>query len=110
MANSPIEIMVKLTYNIIEVIYMAEFCLDCWNKLNNTNDSEKIYKLSKDKELCEGCGEVKNIIIMTQKAYYLRKYRVFLFPFKCIYVILYVLFRLLILPYLIFKYRKELFK
>jgi len=34
MANSPIEIMVKLTYNIDEVINMAEFCPEYWKNVD----------------------------------------------------------------------------
>lgn len=41
---------------------MAEFCLDCWNKLNETSLTEKDVVISKDLWLCEGCGKVKNVI------------------------------------------------
>ena len=37
---------------------MAEYCLDCWNKLNGSDDNEKRY----DYDLCEGCGEWKPVI------------------------------------------------
>ena len=37
MSNFPIENMVKLTYNIYGVDIMAEFCLECWNRINETN-------------------------------------------------------------------------
>ena len=36
---------------------MAEFCLDCYNKLNGTHYGEGAVKL--DYDLCEGCGEWK---------------------------------------------------
>jgi len=42
---------------------MAEFCLDCWNKINETQDSKWRYLLSIGKELCEECGEFKRVII-----------------------------------------------
>ncbi len=42
---------------------MAEFCLECWNKINETKDFSYRYVLSWRKELCEGCGEYKRIII-----------------------------------------------
>ena len=86
---------------------MAEFCLDCWNRLNESNDSEKKFILSKDLEFCEGCGEWKPIIIMMRKGYYMRKFRYFFFSFKIIYTVIYILWRLLIFPYLIFKYKKS---
>ena len=43
---------------------MAEFCLNCWNRINETDDNEKEYIISKDLALCEGCGELKPVIIM----------------------------------------------
>lgn len=46
---------------------MAEFCLDCWNKINETCDKKGKYILSKDLDLCEGCGKWKPIIIAKGK-------------------------------------------
>ncbi len=43
---------------------MAEFCLDCWNRINETNHSKDRYIISEDLDLCEGCGEMKHVIIM----------------------------------------------
>ena len=40
---------------------MAEFCLDCYNKLNDTNYSEAQVELEMD--LCEGCGEWKTVVV-----------------------------------------------
>lgn len=67
---------------------MAEICLDCWNKLNGTNDSESKYILSKEAGFCEECGEMKNIIIVEKKTYIYRKLRFVIFPFKLIYMII----------------------
>lgn len=41
---------------------MAEFCLECLNKLDNTQDSKWRYVLSRDLELCEECGEFKRVV------------------------------------------------
>lgn len=41
---------------------MADFCIDCWNKLNNTYYPPSKFILSKDLDLCEGCGEYKRVI------------------------------------------------
>ena len=43
---------------------MAEFCLDCWNKINETCDSQWRYVLSWDKNLCEECGQYKRVIVV----------------------------------------------
>ncbi len=85
---------------------MAEFCLDCWNKINESDDSEKKYIISKDLDLCEECGEWKPVIIMERRAYYMWKLRYFIVPFKIIYKVFWILWRLLILPYLLFEYNK----
>ncbi len=48
---------------------MAEFCLDCWNKLNGTKLTEYDVVLSgeDDKDLCEGCGQWKQVVIRTRE-------------------------------------------
>ena len=43
---------------------MAEFCLDCWNKINETNDSKWRYALSWNKDLCEEYGQYKRVIVV----------------------------------------------
>ena len=48
---------------------MAEFCLSCWNKLMETDDPPKKYIISRDLELCEGCGEGKTVIIRVKRRY-----------------------------------------
>lgn len=47
---------------------MSDFCLECWNKLNNINLSPNDVKISKDQSLCEGCSKYKNVIIKMNKA------------------------------------------
>ena len=42
---------------------MAEFCLECWNKINGTNDTEKEVVLSKRAEFCEECCGIKKVVI-----------------------------------------------
>lgn len=42
---------------------MAEFCLNCWNKLNGTHDTEADFKFTKGLDLCEGCGEYHYLVI-----------------------------------------------
>ena len=43
---------------------MAEFCLDCWNKINETKDSKWRYVISWNKDLCEECGQLKRVIVV----------------------------------------------
>ena len=69
MANFPIENRVKLTYNTDGVSGMAEFCVDCWNKLNQQDKPERAYILSFDLELCEECGEWKQVVVAERMSY-----------------------------------------
>ena len=42
---------------------MAEFCMDCWNKINETNETKWRYVLSWERNLCEECGQYKRVIV-----------------------------------------------
>ena len=42
---------------------MAEFCLDCFNELEETSYSPKDVRLSLMRELCEGCGEPRRVVV-----------------------------------------------
>ena len=42
---------------------MAEFCLDCYNKLNHTHHKRRQVVLTPYLELCEGCCEYKRTIL-----------------------------------------------
>ena len=42
---------------------MAELCLECWNRINETHDSKWRYVLSWDRDLCEECGQYKRVIV-----------------------------------------------
>lgn len=41
---------------------MAEFCLECWNKMNHTRLEEEDVILSAHLDLCEGCAEMKRVV------------------------------------------------
>lgn len=50
---------------------MAEFCLDCFNKINDTNYKESQVVIDYDEpEYCEGCGEVKPVVISVIKPFF----------------------------------------
>ncbi len=85
---------------------MAEFCLDCWNKLNQSNYKKVKYIISKDLDLCEGCGKLKQVIVAERLSYYKYKLRYLILPFRIIYITIYILCGILILPYLIHRYKK----
>ena len=82
---------------------MAEFCLDCWNKLNNTEDGKEKYIISKELDFCEGCGEWKHVIIMERRAYYMHIVKLFLIPILLIYYVIFFILKLFLLPYFIFR-------
>ena len=50
---------------------MAEFCLECQNKAEGRNKSAAKYILSEDLQICEGCGEWKNVIVAEKQHSYL---------------------------------------
>lgn len=54
---------------------MAEFCLECWNKMNGTDDPKWKYVLSWERDLCEGCGQWKRVVVCE------REWLLRLFPF-----------------------------
>lgn len=49
---------------------MSEFCLNCWNQINQTNDPRIKYVFSDTPELCEGCGQLRPVIIAKRTYYY----------------------------------------
>ncbi|MBQ9980631.1 MAG: hypothetical protein IJP23_06195, partial [Oscillospiraceae bacterium] len=57
---------------IFSVIKMAEFCVDCRNKLNGTDVPRGEYVLSKELELCEGCGQMKNVVLAERAPMFFR--------------------------------------
>lgn len=78
---------------------MAEFCFKCFNKIHQTNKPGSKYIFSKDTYLCEECGEWKRVVVMEKKGYYLHKLRFILLP-------LYILWKIIIVPYTIYHYCK----
>ena len=50
---------------------MAEFCLECWNKINETNDPPGKYRLSGELDYCEECGQRKRVIVSMKRRYIL---------------------------------------
>ncbi len=49
---------------------MAEFCLDCLNRISKTRYDERKYIISDDLDLCEGCGKWKHVIVKERNGYY----------------------------------------
>ena len=46
---------------------MAEFCVDCWNKIMDTSDPKKKFILSRELDLCEECGNYRQVIVAIKK-------------------------------------------
>ena len=42
---------------------MAEFCLDCLRRIDQRDYKEENVIVSRDLELCEGCGEWKQVVV-----------------------------------------------
>ena len=84
---------------------MAEFCPDCWNRINGTDDKKSKYILSEYSELCEGCGQYKPVILEIKRYYYARKLRYITLPFVIIYRVICILGRLLMHFFSAFKHK-----
>ena len=83
---------------------MAEFCLDCLNRMNQTNDGEKMYVISKHLELCEGCGKLKQVVIMKRQNIFLRILTYFILILRLSFRAICLLLKLLLSPiFLIYK-------
>lgn len=75
---------------------MAEFCLDCWNRLNGRNDPPEKYIISRRPDLCEGCGEWKRVIAMPKNEGPLYRLDRILLPFYVLFFPLKLLARLIL--------------
>ena len=42
---------------------MSEYCFHCFNKINEEKESEKRYVMSRELDLCEGCGQYKRVVV-----------------------------------------------
>lgn len=47
---------------------MAEFCLECLQKLDGRQYDPKEFVISDDLALCEGCGQWKHVVVMRRSA------------------------------------------
>ena len=77
---------------------MAEFCLECSNRIDDTCYKLEEVVLSKEPNLCEGCGKYKRTVVCIREDSFPRFELVF-FPF-------YLIWQILKLPYTIYKYIK----
>lgn len=51
-----VESILKMSIQYWRGDYMAEFCLECWNKIMDTKDSKRKFVMTRDLELCEECN------------------------------------------------------
>lgn len=48
---------------------MAEFCLRCFNEMDNTNYTKRDVHLSLFRELCEGCGDTRRVVVSIRRGH-----------------------------------------
>lgn len=53
---------------------MAEFCLDCLNRLEGTCYNKWDVSLSWSKDICEGCSQLRRTVICLRKRTIRRQY------------------------------------
>ncbi|MBQ8836263.1 MAG: hypothetical protein IJ002_01985 [Clostridia bacterium] len=86
---------------------MAEFCEKCYEEMFgdlNKKPAKKI--LSKELELCEGCGEMKHVVVGEKGVYYFMGERFLPRPFVYIHIPLYILWRIILIPYTIYQRKR----
>ena len=54
---------------------MAEFCEECWKKINYIKGDSIRFVLSRELDLCEECGEYKRLVVEMRRSTFL--YRLF---------------------------------
>ena len=85
---------------------MAEFCFECFNKISGNKEKKWKYIISKDLDYCDVCRQWKQIVVAKRLTYYLNKFKFFIFPIIIIVSIIILPYRLVMLPYLIYKTKK----
>ena len=50
---------------------LAEFCIECFNRIMGADYALERFIISKDYDLCEECGEIKPIIVRVKRRYLL---------------------------------------
>ena len=56
-----------ICYDEYGVRNVAEFCWECFNKINETKESKCRYILSWDKDLCEVCNLYKHVVVRERR-------------------------------------------
>lgn len=56
---------------------MSEICLECLNKLLGTKYSKRDFIISNDLDLCEDCGEWKNVVVARRQGFQWRRLKLF---------------------------------
>lgn len=54
---------------------MAEFCMECLNRINGTNFKEEDFIMSEALEFCEECCKFKHIVLVRKDACYFHRFR-----------------------------------
>lgn len=80
---------------------MAEYCAECWDKINGYEGKSNKYIVSKHLELCEGCGKYKYVIITERKNFIYGILRSVFFPIEFVYMIICTLFKIAVSLYFI---------
>ena len=83
---------------------MSEICPSCWKKRTGEKCVRLQYKLSKDLDICEDCGEDKRVIVVSRWAFY--RFKWYVLPLTTVVYTLYFIYMLLRIPYTIYEQRK----
>lgn len=53
---------------------MAEFCMECLNRISETNFKEEDFIMSEALEFCEECCKFKHIVIVRKKYFCAKRF------------------------------------
>ena len=86
---------------------MAELCFDCLNETMGGKEDRRKYVYSDYLDLCEGCGQYKKVVLCKRGfLYYIRKFRIIIYPLMLICFPLILIYSLCVRLYCVIKFKK----
>ncbi len=86
---------------------MSEMCFDCLNETMQGKADPRKYVYSKSLDLCEGCGEYKQVVLCKRGSlYYIHKFRFVTYPLIVICLPLLCIYSFAVRLYCVIRFKK----
>lgn len=82
---------------------MAEFCLECVREMVDKNATARSYIVSKEPWLCEGCGQIKPVVIERRSFHSYIIMMPFWILIDLTFIVLNLLWLIIKIPFFIYK-------